>query len=1065
MARVRPPPDEPAAKGAISARTLRLLLVEDSAEDAWLIEQEIRRGGFEVAMTRVEDTASMRGALHGQVFDLVISDHRLPGASNDETLAAFHEAKLDIPFLIVSGAIGEENAVAAMRAGASDYVLKERLARLVPVIERELGQSAARQSGREVQAQLAEAQAEALREATERARIFEVLHEISAASSGVVDVAKLADLTVQGARRLLGGDEALLRWWDPEREVLRLLGTTESKDWGLHLDVVPRQSLLGEAFLTRRPVIANDYKRLRRSADGPQNEDITAHVAVPLLVADRAVGGLDVSSNGTRRFTDADAKILGLLGAQIGAVIEAARLSSDLVDSVALLEQSQEVGAIGTFVAWLTPDRAGRDQWSPTTIKIFGYTEESYDGTNEAFWKRVHPEDIDRVRQAQAEAHESGSIYDVSHRIVRPDGEVRWIQERAILQADASGKPIRFLGVTQDITEQELASQALRESAEQFTGAFEGSGIGMALITPDGIYRLVNDALCTTLGRSREELLGKPARSFMFEPDFLPNEADFRRLMTGDEANLVVEGRYRHADGHLIWGRLHGSVIRADDGEIRYFVSQVEDISESIAAVSALTASEVRNAAVIDATLDAMIVIDAATVVTAFNPAAERMFGYRSDQVIGRDMAGMIMPERFRADHRAGVRRNLEAGLSGFSRRVELVGLRADGSEFPIELSISRLETDGMPFFSGSIRDLSDRDRLTESQEMLARVVAAATVILFACDADGTVTLAQGRAIGLLGVGAGLAVGSNVFEVMAGVPESIEHVRRGLAGESFAGPILLAGLDLWLETSYDPIRNDAGEVVGMVVLAIDISDRVRGDAARLESDAKSRLVAIVNHELRTPLNSILGFAELLQLERVGPLTDKQRRYLNNVESAGRHLLALINDSLDLSKMAAGKMDLDIVTLEIAAIVQEAAEQVQPLAAESGLEIDFDCSDELWVAADRRRVLQILWNLLSNAIRHTPAGGTITIQCHSNENTVEVVVTDSGVGMAADQLTRIFEDYTQVGVQADGTGLGLPVSRRLAQLMDGDIHVVSAPGTGSSFTVTLPATTPPAEDTR
>jgi signal transduction histidine kinase len=339
-------------------------------------------------------------------------------------------------------------------------------------------------------------------------------------------------------------------------------------------------------------------------------------------------------------------------------------------------------------------------------------------------------------------------------------------------------------------------------------------------------------------------------------------------------------------------------------------------------------------------------------------------------------------------------------------------------------------------------------------------------VILFACDAEGTVTLAEGRAIELLGVGNGLAVGSNVFEVMAGVPESVEHVRRGLAGESFAGPILLEGLDLWLETSYDPIRNDAGEVIGMVALATDISDRVRGDAARQESEAKSRLVAIVNHEVRTPLNSILGFAELLQLDRVGTLNDKQTRYVANIESAGRHLLALVNDSLDLSKMAEGKMDLQIVEVAVAASVEEAAGQVQPLLDENGLRIELVHPEiACHVEADRRRLLQILWNLLSNAIRHTPSGGKITINCHPAGNAVEIVVTDTGVGMAADQLARIFEDYTQVGVKSDGTGLGLPVSRRLAQLMDGDIGVVSEPGNGSSFTITLPAGNASSEDKR
>jgi PAS domain S-box-containing protein len=1065
MGQIGPLLDRAPAPGPSADRTLRVLIVEDSEQDAVLIEREIRRGGYEVKMTRVLGAVEMRIELLTHVFDLIISDHTLPGSSIEETLAVFRESPVDIPFLIVSGTIGEEAAGVALREGASDYLPKDRLGRLVPVIERELAQAEERRAGREARARLISAEADALTEATERARVFEVLHQVSTASSGVLEVAKLADLTIRGALALVGGDDAMLRWWDPEKGILRLVATTDARDWAEKEDLAPALSIVGESFLKRKPIVSNDYQRAKKTIAASRKAGVSAMVAVPLLVGDRAVGALGVVSYGNRHFTQAHVKILGFLGAQVAAAIDAARLSADLVDSVSLLEQSQEVGEIGTFVAWLTPEKAGRDEWSPMGIKIFGYTEETFDGTNEAFWKRVHPDDVELVRKAQADAHESGSVYDLSHRIVRPDGEVRWIHERAAVERDAGGKPIRFLGVTRDITDQELASQALRASIGQFTGAFEGSGIGMSMISPDGVFRLVNGAFCAMLGHTREDLLGKSARTYMHEPDFLPAVAIFRRMMAGENSNHVIEGRYRHRDGHLIWARLHASVIRAEDGLVRFFVSQVEDISESIAAVAALRASEARNAAVIDATLDAMIVIDSRARVTAFNPAAERMFGYSRDQVIGQEMAKMLIPERFRKAHRFAVRKNVEAGVPGLSRRLELIALHADGTEFPVELSMSRLETDGKPSFSGSIRDLSDRDRLGESQQLLAKVVAAAPVILFACDAQGTVKLAEGRALALLGVGAALAIGSNVFEVLADIPEAIEHVRRGLAGESFVGTIRLDAIDLCLEASYDPIRNDASEVIGMVALATDVSDRIRGEAARKDSEAKSRLVAIVNHEVRTPLNSILGFAGLLTEERVGPLNTKQRRYVENVESAGRHLLALVNDSLDLSKMAAGKMNLEITRLSVALIVEEAAGQVQPLLDDNRLEIELDVPTSLWVGADRRRLLQILWNLLSNAIRHTAAGGKITIKCLRVGGAVEFVVTDTGVGMAADQLGRIFEDYTQVGVKADGTGLGLPVSRRLAQLMDGDIVVVSEPGAGSSFTITLPAAAPPKEDKR
>ena len=328
--------------------------------------------------------------------------------------------------------------------------------------------------------------------------------------------------------------------------------------------------------------------------------------------------------------------------------------------------------------------------------------------------------------------------------------------------------------------------------------------------------------------------------------------------------------------------------------------------------------------------------------------------------------------------------------------------------------------------------------------------------MLRASDRDGTIARAEGRAsVGLLGVESGAAVGLNIYEVMKDSPESLEHLRRGFAGESFSGIIELASLGVWVEARYTPTLDADGRVIGMTGIAADISDRIKGDQAREESDAKSRLVAVVNHEVRTPLNSILGFTELLLSDRVGSLNDKQRRYAGNVEAAGRHLLALVNDSLDLSRIAAGKMDMEIVELELAPILDQAAGQIQPLVDSRGLEIRVDAGGHPWVKADRRRLLQVLWNLLSNAIRHTPTGGVITISAKAKKTTVEISVTDTGIGIACDQIERIFEEYAQVEGQADGTGLGLPVSRRLSKLMDGDIKVVSEVGAGSTFTMTLP----------
>ncbi len=608
----------------------------------------------------------------------------------------------------------------------------------------------------------------------------------------------------------------------------------------------------------------------------------------------------------------------------------------------------------------------------------------------------------------------------------------------------------------QDITDQEFASQALRESEGRFRGAFEGSGIGMAMIDPRGRYVQVNDAMCQMLGYTQDGLVGRRATDSVHPEDVEANLPQVLALRGGGRPFHMADVRYRHLDGHLVWGRLHASVITDRDGELRFYVSQVEDITDSRQAIAALSASEVRKAQVINAMLDGMIVIDGDNFITEFNPAASRMFGHSRREAIGADHAELLVPKRFRDSHRAYLRRSHEAGVAGRSRRFEMIVQRADGSEFPAELAVGQFEVDGAPFFSASVRDLSDRDHLAESRALLTQVLEASEVMLFAFDIDGTITLAEGRPSTGLTIGA--AVGGNAFDLLRDIPEAMEHVRRGLAGESFIGQIDLPAHDLWLKVRYAPIRDASDRVIGISGMAADISDRVRGQAARQESDAKSQLVAVVNHEIRTPLNSILGFAELLQQPRTGPLNEKQTRYLSNVDSAGRHLLALVNDLLDLSKIGAGEMGLELVDLNLAEIIEQAAGQVQPLIESRGLEIRVDSGGRLGVKGDRRRLLQILWNLLSNAIRHTPTRGIISVSGAARGSGIAILVADTGVGIPGDQLERIFEDYKQVGVAQEGTGLGLPLSRRLARLMNGDISVVSEVGVGSTFTISLPAGT-------
>ena len=222
--------------------------------------------------------------------------------------------------------------------------------------------------------------------------------------------------------------------------------------------------------------------------------------------------------------------------------------------------------------------------------------------------------------------------------------------------------------------------------------------------------------------------------------------------------------------------------------------------------------------------------------------------------------------------------------------------------------------------------------------------------------------------------------------------------------------------------------------------------------------ARNRFYASMSHELRTPINAVIGYSTLMLDNIYGPLNTKQKEGLQRTLKAARHLLELVNDVLDLSKIEAGKIELSLQPVMFPSLIEDLFVTVRPLADEYGSTLSLEMEGEAFnIVSDPRRVRQILLNLLSNAIKFGE-GKPIRVVCKQNEaKGVEIDVVDEGVGIAKDDMTRIFEEFVQVSESKQpGTGLGLPISRRLAQLLDGSLSVHSDPGHGSAFRLTLPA---------
>jgi signal transduction histidine kinase len=233
--------------------------------------------------------------------------------------------------------------------------------------------------------------------------------------------------------------------------------------------------------------------------------------------------------------------------------------------------------------------------------------------------------------------------------------------------------------------------------------------------------------------------------------------------------------------------------------------------------------------------------------------------------------------------------------------------------------------------------------------------------------------------------------------------------------------------------------------------------------AQLEvaSRHKSAFLAGTSHELRTPLNAIIGFSQVMKDGLAGEVTERQAEYLQDINDAGRHLLALINDILDLSKVEAGRMELELGPVDLEETISRATAMVRERAETGGIALAHQVEPDVGVIlADGRKLRQLLLNLVDNALRFTPPGGSVEIDVRRGMGWIEIAVSDTGVGIAPEDQTVVFDEFRQIGNigRDEGTGLGLSLCRAIARLHGGSIELESRPGQGSTFTVRIPART-------
>jgi len=487
-------------------------------------------------------------------------------------------------------------------------------------------------------------------------------------------------------------------------------------------------------------------------------------------------------------------------------------------------------------------------------------------------------------------------------------------------------------------------------------------------------------------------------------------------------------------------------------------------------------------AQILDAAPDAMIVCDASETILLVNAQTEAVFGYARTELVGSGLE-RLLPESVRAQHGRHVRSYFARPVPRtMGANLELSGLHKDGRVIPVEVSLSPVQTRTGLHVCAAIRDVTDRKRVEAAAKLNAERLASAIESIedaFALyDADDRLVLCNSAYRALMGP---QLSGPLVAERFEGVldawipsldlPGEAERRRfrdQQLTGRGASRP----AIDVRTHDGHSlRVMNRRTAEGGFVQTIWDLTADVQREqelqqaraAAEAASAAKTEFLSSMSHELRTPLNAVLGFAQLLQRDKKVPLADRHRERVEHILKGGEHLLGLIDEVLDLARIETGRVPLSPEPVAVADVLAEVRTTLEAMADRAGIRVVIEPAAGLpEVIADRMRFRQILLNFGSNAVKYGRAGGGVVFRASPVARGVRVVVQDDGPGIPAEKQERLFQPFYRAGQETgaiEGSGIGLALSKRLAELMGGSVGFRSHVGVGSEFWVELSVRSP------
>ena len=588
----------------------------------------------------------------------------------------------------------------------------------------------------------------------------------------------------------------------------------------------------------------------------------------------------------------------------------------------------------------------------------------------------------------------------------------------------------------------------------------------------------------------REDIVGRPVFEVFPDDPVGPGaaaraRASFERVLQTGRPESIADLRYPIGSASGFeerWWATTNTPVYDGEGQLAWILHRAEDVTASRRQAETLhiaTEQTKHYSTLLEMAPDAIVILGDDGIIKLVNVQTELLFGYGRHELVGQPLS-RIVPDRFRAAHGGHMAQYFQHPRArSMGSVLELYGLHKNGTEIAIEVSLSPQSGKKGMTISVAIRDVSERKRLQAAERLAAaRLTSAVESIegaLAVFDADDRLVLCNSFFRGLVhATPETILTGRRYAELLDSWIGDIElpdeaarmRFREDRLAQRRCEPT--SSFDVRMRDGRSLRVADRPTPEGGTVKTIwDLtSDRHRAEelreareAADAASAAKSEFLSSMSHELRTPMNAILGFAQLLERDKREPLSARHKQRVEQIVLGGEHLLRLINDILDLSRIEAGNLTLSPEPVDVREVLEEVCRTLEPIAARKGIVVE---SPPVPIAigsviADRMRFAQILLNLGSNAIKYNRQNGMVRITVAPHDGSVRLTVTDTGIGVPISMQSKLFQPFQRAGQESgsiEGTGIGLVITKRLAEMMGGTVGFESRPDEGSSFWVDL-----------